>query len=80
MNIEYLRDGWIKGQEGDFKFEAKVYEQPSKYGINEGRISKLTIFDKNNMMIINYDRGWDIKPRDITEGMYLNILKKLESL
>ena len=39
----------------------KVFEEPSEYGINQGRISKLTL-KNNNKVIANYDRGWDIMP------------------
>ena len=40
----------------------KVYEEPSEeYGINGGRISKLSL-KMDGEWIANYDRGWDIKP------------------
>ncbi|MEC0167355.1 DUF7678 domain-containing protein [Paenibacillus graminis] len=46
--------------------QAQVFSEPSGYGINEGRISRLTVypdrqkeFRKN---LANYDRGWDGKP------------------
>lgn len=39
----------------------KVFEEPSEYGINQGRISKLTL-KNNNKVIANYDRGWDMMP------------------
>lgn len=41
----------------------KAYERGSKYGINGGRISKLTI-KIDGETVANYDRGWDIKPED----------------
>ena len=40
----------------------KVFEEPSEFGINNGRISKLTLVDNNNEIIANYDRGWDVTP------------------
>lgn len=39
----------------------KQYDFPSDYGIDEGRISKLTI-SMDGVDVVNYDRGWDIKP------------------
>ena len=40
---------------------AKVYDEGSEFGIDGGRISKLMItIDKKT--VVNYDRGWDIKP------------------
>ncbi len=44
-----------------YEWCAKVYDEPSEYGINNGRVSKLEI-RKNNRAVLNYDRGWDIKP------------------
>ena len=39
----------------------KAYEEGSEYGINNGRISKLTIKIAGKITA-NYDRGWDIEP------------------
>lgn len=54
-----------------FKYEAKVFEESSQFGINDGRVSKLQIvkYTRDNPWtwentVINYDRGWDIEPRD----------------
>ena len=44
-------------------WNAKVFDEGSIFGINEGRISKLSA-KINNKWIFNYDRGWDIKPKD----------------
>ena len=43
------------------RYWVKHFEEPSQYGINEGRISKLTI-RINGQDAANYDRGWDIEP------------------
>lgn len=62
---------WSKGTT-DIQFDDKTitctwsvkhFEEPSEYGIDNGRISKLTI-KVGNKDIVNYDRGWDIKPTD----------------
>ena len=47
-------------------FWAKVYDEVSEYGIDEGRISKLTV-KIDGVTVINYDRGWDIKPDEDDE-------------
>ena len=47
-------------------FLAKVYDEPSEYGINEGRISKLTI-KIDGQTTLCYDRGWDIEPDENDE-------------
>lgn len=45
------------------RYELKAYEEPSQYGINGGRISKLTLTIKGEV-VYNYDRGLDIPPKD----------------
>ena len=43
-------------------YSVKHYEEPSEvYGLNGGKISKLTIKIKGTVAA-NYDRGWDIEP------------------
>ena len=55
-------------------YSAKVYDEGSEFGINEGRISKLEV-RKDGELIINYDRGWDLKPEDeIAETALLMLL------
>ena len=42
-------------------YSIKVYDEPSKFGINHGKISKLQL-KQDGEIIANYDRGWDIRP------------------
>ena len=54
----------------------KHFEEPSEHGIDNGRISKLTI-KVDGKTTCNYDRGWDKKPQDeATEIAYLILLKE----
>lgn len=56
--------GWIKGRittMPGYEFAAKQYDAPSKFGIEGGKISKLEI-RKEGDVVMNYDRGWDVKP------------------
>lgn len=54
----------------------KFYEEGSIYGIDEGRISKLEI-KRNGKTVCNYDRGWDIEPKDEeTKEVYKRLLKE----
>lgn len=39
--------------------EAKVFSESSIFGIDGGRISKLTVYKKDGPMVYNYDRGLD---------------------
>lgn len=66
------KDGIING----YLFEAKVYEESSEYGINEGRISKLDI-SKTRKILCSYDRGWDIRPKEEeVKDIYQDIVKR----
>lgn len=65
-----------------FEVEAKVFEKPSKYGIDEGRISKLYLRRNHYPFVIKdtialYDRGWVIEPRDDADKKAYEFAKKL---
>lgn len=60
------RDGgpWVEGRivtMKGYEFQAKVYNEPSQHGIDGGKISKLEV-RKDGDIVMNYDRGWDMKP------------------
>ena len=43
---------------------SKVYfDEPRKFGIRKGRISKLDFHDLEHTEAVNYDRGWDVRPK-----------------
>ena len=65
---------WSKGTIGVNAFDddkqtvichywVKHFEEGSMFGIDGGRISKLTIRVDGNITC-NYDRGWDVEPED----------------
>lgn len=61
-----------------FECEIKHFENGSQYGIDGGRISKLWVRDKDTLkVVINYDRGWDIKPQTECEKAALEALMNL---
>lgn len=54
----------IPMQDGGYKivhYWVKSFDEGSQWGINGGRISKLTI-KIDGKITANYDRGWDIEP------------------
>ena len=57
---------------------AKVYDEGSEYGINEGRISKLRI-NIDGETVVNYDRGWDVQPVDEDTQLAYEILVHTEN-
>ena len=57
---------WMSGTiEGGYEWEAKVYKEPSEFGIGGGRVSKLYIWPAGQgraPALVSYDRGWDKEP------------------
>ena len=78
--------GWITAIINGRWVQAKVYDLPSTYGINNGRISKLVIgkTDKRNrnkeflsQMDFNYDRGLDFN--NLPDEILNPIIHELEN-
>ena len=78
------RDYWIDGTIDGFRFQAKVFDVGSKYGIDGSRVSKLFVWDaviSFSSCIISYDRGWDVKPKNCEQREILQaLLEYLEAL
>jgi hypothetical protein len=62
-----------------YTYWAKVYDEGSIYGIDEGRISKLEVRDSADRIVINYDRGWDLEPQTNIEKAALHFIKNLHN-
>lgn len=61
-----------------YSISGKVYLEGSKFGIDNGPISKLWIKDmEKSKVIVNYDRGWDVKPADENKDLYEAVMKLL---
>lgn len=64
----------VDGSSSIVHYWVKNYEEPSEeYGINGGRISKLSL-KMDGEWIANYDRGWDIAPTCRVADLALAIL------
>ena len=79
--------GWITAIIEGRCVQAKVYNEPSTYGVNNGRVSKLAIgkTDKRDpnrnffdQMAFNYDRGLDFD--NLPKGLLNKIVAELETL
>lgn len=69
--------GWHQFMWHGWEVEAKVYDEPSKYGIDGGRVSKLYVFDtEREECICNYDRGWDVDELSMSD--LSNVLDEIE--
>lgn len=53
---------WDEGKIGSYLYEVKHFYEPSKFGIDGGKISKLFIRDSKRQIVCSYDRGWDAEP------------------
>ena len=72
MIVTKIQDHWVIGTYKDHAFEAKVYSEPSDYGIQNGCVSKLCILDKGlnpkdgwgvPKCVYNWDRGKDVSTK-----------------
>lgn len=61
--------GFVNGYP-QYKFNAKVYDVGSGYGIDGGRISKLDV-RRDGHLVIQYDRGWSIEAITLEERRVL---------
>ena len=66
-------EGTIKIGRSIFQYWVKHYDEPSHFGIGNGRISKLML-KRNGRIVYNYDRGEDIEPQTTEAEKALAIL------
>ena len=67
---------WTQGTIDGYAYWVKHYEEGSQFGINGGRISKLTI-RKDGTELYNYDRGLDFDNLDADgKVIYDELLKQ----
>ena len=67
------KEGALKVYDSIFHYWMKVYDGPSEYGSNGGKISKLML-KRNGRIVCNYDRGWDVKPMDPDTELAVELL------
>lgn len=61
----YTKDGiWLIGTVDDYPFWAKVCDEASGFGIDDGRVIKLHVGGKRRgQELFAYERGWDKYPK-----------------
>ena len=47
-----------------YRVQVKWFDEPSRFGIRNGRVSKLFVAGAGEGTLLNYDRGWDVRPRN----------------
>ena len=70
---------WVEGKVGKYKFQAKLFDNGSIFGIDKGRVSKLSIGNEGELCIVNYDRGWDKKPNKNAKPYFDAVMELLEN-
>lgn len=84
-------NGWYDGEfdyddETTIYLKAKIFDEPSEFGIDDGRISKLAMSYEEywwgeDVTIARYDRGWDYYPDDEEEqDMIAFAVEELETI
>ena len=72
-------NGWKEGTmrigSGIYHYWVKSYDEGSEFGIDGGRISKLMLKRKGEI-VCNYDRGWDVEPVDEETEIALEIMRR----
>ena len=68
-------EGTIQVGTSTFHYWVKHYEEPSIFGYEEGRASKISL-RRNGKTVFNFDRGMDIPPEDEETETALAILLK----
>lgn len=67
------KEGSLKVYNSVFHYWMKQYDTGSQFGIDGGRISKLTL-KRDSEIVANYDRGWDVEPADNDTQLAVEIL------
>ncbi len=63
ITVTKKQGAWTFGQVGNYSFEIKHFAQPSVFGIDEGRISKMWLARRStHTCVASFDRGWDKLP------------------
>ena len=75
MKGSYVDRGSIKIGTSVFHYWVKHYGEPSIYGYEEGRASKIML-KRNGEIVFNFDRGLDVPPADRDTETALAILLK----
>lgn len=81
-----IKHSWGNWKTGTFTAGGKKYEvnlkiyprehkdEPSQFGIEGGDISKCWMRDENGKEVVNYDRGWDKRPKSEEVKMALRTI------
>ena len=72
------KDGSIKVNNSIFHYWIKVFETGSEFGIDGGKVSKMML-KRDGEVVMNYDRGWDVRPVDKDTKLAMQIILQSEN-
>jgi hypothetical protein len=82
------KSNWVYGKVDKYDFEAKLFDVGSIFGINDGKVSKLFIWEQKvreklhdflGACVVIYDRGWGLEPTDKIKPYYDAVMELLEN-
>lgn len=74
------KEGKIEINGEIYRYDAKVFEIGSEFGIANGVISKLSITNSKNEEVCIYERGWVKEPKELLDLLaYREVLKLFTS-
>jgi hypothetical protein len=79
ITMRVALSGTVTGSIAKYEFGAHVQSEPSIDGIQEGRISRLTV-NSGQDVLLNYDRGWQTPVPESCRGIFDKLVKALEEL
>ena len=75
---------WYVGRVDGHHFEALVFAEPSRYGIDGGQVSKLYLWSKPKKKggeeIAVYERGWELEPSEDVRPVVELLVRELSRL
>jgi len=72
------KEGSQRVYDSVYHYWMKVYDEGSQFGIDDGKISKLML-KRDDKIVANYDRGWDVQPADPDTRFAVEILLHSEN-
>lgn len=67
--------GTVQTNGQTYTYSVKHFDEPSCYGIRNGRVSKLEI-RLAGQVVLNYSRGWDVLAQDAETRQVLDAILK----
>lgn len=74
LNTWTLASATVGGK--TYKIQLVRFDEQSQFGIQQGRISKLWVAEAGNEPVINFDRGWDVRPKTAEAKALLTAITK----